>query len=377
MIIFWFFVIALFAAIFQYWLFKKLVLRHVNYDRFFTTEACFQDEPIHMVEVLENRKRLPIPWLYVESSLEASLQFSGQDNFSISKGEYDQNHGSFFTLSGYQRIRRTHRLTPRRRGIFQLKTVTLTSGDLFGASRISKQIPLKSKIVVYPKPLELPLEKLPFHSWQGDHIVKRFILPDPFFIAGARPYQYGDSLRHVNWRATARTNQLQVHQYEFTANRKLLVIVNVDDNEEMWRAVNDVELIERSINYAAGITRQVIASGMEAGFAANMRTLEKVDSALLLPAAGEGHWHAILELMASLRLERTESLSDMLCRLAEEGLRQHDILVISTYWNDALEQAANLLRQSQNAVLTLLTAELDSLQEKEGEEYAKAASLSS
>src|SRR5690606_27246567 len=153
MVIFWFIVIMIGIIGLQSYIVKKLVLHKLQYQRYFTELTCFQDEPISMVEVLENRKRLPIPWLYVESSLEASLQFSGQDNFSISKGEYDQNHGSFFTLSGYQRIRRTHRLTPRRRGIFQLKTVTLTSGDLFGASRISKQIPLKSKIVVYPKPL--------------------------------------------------------------------------------------------------------------------------------------------------------------------------------------------------------------------------------
>lgn len=363
MIIFWFVVISMLIVALQYWLFNRFVLHKIQYSRYFTTRACFQDEPLSMVEVLENRKRLPIPWLYVEASLDAALQFSGQENFSVSKGQYDQNHGSFFTLSGYQRIRRTHTITPRRRGIYKLRTVTLTSGDLFGMSRITKQIPLESRIAVYPKPLEMPLERMPYHSWQGDHIVKRFIMPDPFVIAGTRPYQYGDSLKHVNWKATARSGELQVHQYEFTANRKLLVIVNVDDNEEMWRVVSNPELIERSINYAAGITRQVIASGMEAGFAANMGSYEQqLESALLLPAAGEGQWQAILELMASLVLERTEALSDMLRRFAEEGLRQHDVLVISTYWNELAEQAADELRRNQNAVLALLTSEIDQWQ---------------
>lgn len=366
MVVFWFILIAMLAVLLQHMLFKRFVLKNVQYTRYFTEKTCFQDEPIGMVEVLSNSKRLPIPWLYVESSLDASLQFAGQENFSVSRGQYDQNHGSFFTLSGYQRIRRTHTLKPRRRGIYMLRTVTLTSGDLFGMSRVTKQIPLDSKITVYPKPLQLPLEQMPYHSWQGDHIVKRFILPDPFVVAGTRPYQYGDSLKHVNWKATARSGQLQVHQYEFTANRKLLVVVNIDDNEEMWRTVTNQDLIERSINVAAGITREVIAQGMEAGFAANMRSLEQADSALLLPAAGEGHWQAILELMAGLVLERTESLSDMLHRFADEGLSQHDILVISTYWNEAAEQAAYLLRQRQNAVLALLTSEIDNLLEREG-----------
>jgi uncharacterized protein (DUF58 family) len=376
MVIFWFIVITMLIVVLQSWLFKKLVLRNVQYKRYFTQTSCFQDEQINMVEEMENRKRLPIPWLYVESSLESSLQFSGQDNFSVSKGEYDQNHGSFFTLSGYQRIRRTHDLTPRRRGIYSLRTVTLTSGDLFSMNRITKQIPLHSTITVYPKPLTLPLEHLPYHSWQGDHVVKRFIMPDPFVVAGTRPYQYGDSLRHVNWKATARSAQLQVHQYEFTANRKLLV-VNIEDNAEMWRTVTNFELIERFINYAAGITERVIAQGMEAGFAANTRSRESAESALLLPAAGQGQWHALLELMAGLQLERTEALSDMLVRLADEGLSQLDILVISSYWNEATEQAAHMLRQRQNAVLALLTDELEGWQEGEGKQDATSYSIPS
>src|SRR5690606_9670435 len=150
MVIFWFIVIMIGIIGLQSYIFKKLVLHKLQYQRYFTELTCFQDEPISMIEVLENRKRLPIPWLYVESSLEASLQFSGQDNFSISSGQYDQNHGSFFTLSGYQRIRRTHQLTPRRRGIYSLRTVTLTSGDLLSLNKVIKQIPLQSTITVYP-----------------------------------------------------------------------------------------------------------------------------------------------------------------------------------------------------------------------------------
>jgi len=368
MIIFWFIVISIGIVGLQSVIFKKNVLRKVEYKRYFTDSTCFQDEHINMIEVLENRKRLPIPWLYVESSLEASLQFSGQDNFSISKGEYDQNHGSFFTLSGYQRIRRTHGITPRRRGIYSLRTVTLTSGDLLSLNRVSQQISLTSTIKVYPKPIPLPIGHLPYHSWQGDHIVKRFILPDPFVVAGTRPYQYGDSLRHVNWKATARSNQMQVHQYEFTANRKLLVVVNIEDNEEMWRAVTNIELIERLINYAAGITEQVISQGMEAGFAANSSGVDSSESTLLLPAAGQGQWHAILELMAGLQLIRTEPLPDMLVRLSKEGLSGYDILILSSYWNEATEEAAQLLRLRQNAVLALHMDELESWQEGEEEQ---------
>ncbi|MCM3631764.1 MULTISPECIES: DUF58 domain-containing protein [Paenibacillus] len=358
MVLFWFLLTTLIIIAIQNILFRRLGFRKVEYTRQFVDRTCFQGDTTLLVETLSNKKRLPIPWLYVESSLEAALQFSHQDNFSVSKGTHYQNHQSYFTLSSDQRIKRTHALVPMRRGVYNLQTVTLTSGDLLGISRQSKQIPLDSQLIVYPKPITIPFDRIPYHSWQGDQIVKRFIMPDPFITAGTRPYQYGDSLKAVNWKATARTGALQVHQYEFTANRKLLIIVNVDDNEGMWRAVSNIELIERSINVAAGVAKLAIDQGMECGFAANMRGIEHADSVWVAPARGDGQWYGMLEVMAQLLLERTEPLNDMLLRYAEEGLSQHDIFIISTYWNEANEQAAQQLRRNQNAVLVLQTDEL-------------------
>jgi len=365
MVLFWFLLTTLIIVAAQSMLFRKLSFRKVEYSRQFVDRTCFQGESTLLVETLSNKKRLPIPWLYVESSLDASLQFAHQDNFSVSKGTHYQNHQSYFTLSSDQRIKRTHTLIPSRRGVYELQTVTLTSGDLLGLSRQTKKIPLHSQLTVYPKPIEFPLDRIPYHSWQGDQIVKRFIMPDPFLTAGTRPYMYGDSLKAVNWKATARTGEMQVHQYEFTANRKLLIIVNVDDNEGMWRTVSNIELIELCINVAAGVAKLAIDQGMECGFAANMRSIESTDSVWVAPARGDGQWYGMLEAMAHLLLDRTEALYEMLTRYAEEGLSQHDILIISSYWNEANEQAAQQLRRAQNAVLVMQTDELSEVWAKE------------
>jgi len=358
MVLFWFLLTTLIIVAAQSVMFRKLSFRKVEYSREFVDRTCFQGESTLLVETLSNKKRLPIPWLYVESSLDAALQFAHQDNFSVSKGTHYQNHQSYFTLSSDQRIKRTHTLIPKRRGVYELQTVTLTSGDLLGLSRQSKKIPLNSQLTVYPKPIGMSLDRIPYHSWQGDQIVKRFIMPDPFLTAGTRPYMYGDSLKAVNWKATARTGELQVHQYEFTANRKLLIVVNVDDNEGMWRTVSNIELIELCINVAAGVAKLAIDQGMECGFAANMRSINDADSVWLTPARGDGQWYGILEAMAHMMLERTEAMNEMLIRFAEEVLSQHDILIISSYWNEANEQAAQQLRRNQNAVLVLQTDEL-------------------
>ena len=95
------------------------------------------------------------------------------------------------------------------------------------------------ELLVYPKPALVPIHELPYHSWQGDQSVRRWIISDPFIIAGVRGYQAGDTYKQINWKATAKTGTLQVHQYDFTADRRLMIYLNVDDAEGMWRSVTE------------------------------------------------------------------------------------------------------------------------------------------
>ena len=97
MILFWFILTAAILVGIQQWIYRKFAFTGVEYTRRFTKQACFQDEKVLMIETLSNKKRLPMPWLYVESSLESDLQFKHSDNFTVSSGSYFQNHQSYFT----------------------------------------------------------------------------------------------------------------------------------------------------------------------------------------------------------------------------------------------------------------------------------------
>ncbi|QAY66003.1 DUF58 domain-containing protein [Paenibacillus protaetiae] len=358
MIVFWFAAAALVIIFIQGWLFNRFGLVKVSYTRQFQKHTCFKGDQLELVERLTNAKWLPLPWLRVESQLPAALAFQHQDNFVVSSGDHYQNHKSFFALMPYTRITRKHRIRCTKRGYYRLESVTLTGGDLFGMKMTSKRIQLSDELVVYPTPAQVPVSELPSHSWQGEISVRRWIVEDPFVIAGARAYRSGDTPKQVNWKATARTGTLQSHQYDFTADRKLMIYLNVEDHEEMWRDVKNFDLIEQGIEWAAGAAEAVCAQGMEVGFAANMPFAgdEAVaDSSVLIePRSGGGQLLALLDAMAKLELERTEQMSDMLAREADRGYSGRDVLIISSYWNDRLELEAQRIRRTGNAVAVWL-----------------------
>jgi uncharacterized protein (DUF58 family) len=359
MVLFWFIVAALAILFIQGRVFQRFVLRHIRYGRRFTAKTCYSGEQVELIEEMSNAKWLPVPWLRVESQLATHLHFQKLDNFSVSSGQVYQNHKSFFSLAPYTKITRTHRITCAKRGWYKLQTVTLTGGDLLGLSSTSEQIPLHGELLVYPKPAQVPVHQLPYHSWQGDQSVKRWIISDPFIIAGVRNYQAGDTYKQINWKATAKTGSLQVHQYDFTADRRLMIYLNVDDAEGMWRSVTDAALIERGIEWAAGAAEAVIQQGMEVGFAANMPVVGTRESVHIEPRGGHEHLLGIFEEMAKLEIERTELFHHLLEREAERGYSERDILMITSYWNEELEKQAEQLRYNGNAVAVwLLTDKL-------------------
>lgn len=368
MLVFWFVVVTAAVLFVQSRVFRRYGLSRLTYTRRFEKKAVFKGESLELVEQLTNAKWLPLPWLRVESQLSAFLQFQRQDNFEVSSGELYQNHKSFFTLMPYSRITRRHRIKCLKRGLYRLESVTLTSGDLAGVSYRFRQIFLKDELVVYPSVADVPVSRLPSHSWQGDTVVRCWIVHDPFVMSGTRDYQPGDTLKQVNWKATARAGRLQSHQYDFTADRKLMVYLNVDDHEAMWRDVADTDLIERGIEWAAGAVHAVISEGLEAGFAANMPLTGTRESVRIEPRGGSGQLYELLEAMARLELTRTELFADLLRREADEGREGRDVLVISAYWNEALEREARRMRLSGNAVAVwLLQEEASGLREAAGD----------
>mgnify|MGYP002620292729 FL=1 len=336
--------------------FRRIGLVRIRYDRRLSARSCFQDDEIEMVETIENRKWLPVPWLRVESQIPAGLRFGSQANLDISSGSIYQNHKSLFSLMPYTRITRRHTVKCAKRGYYRAESVTMTAGDLFGFASTARRIELGFELIVYPKPL-LPEEwDLPTHSWMGEAVVRRWIVDDPFLIAGTREYRYGDPLKGINWKASARTGKLQVHKRDYSADHRLMIVLNVEDHEGMWSVATDDALVEYGLSAAAGMARHAVENGLEAGFAANAAEAGRAGEeqpAYVEPDAGQPHLMAIFESMARLKTERLLPLHELLALIGERLVSRTDIAVLTSYENERIAEAARNLEQQGHAVRIL------------------------
>ncbi len=272
--LFWLLIVLLVLGGAQSFVFSRFNFKSLKYTRTFSKRSVYEGETVEMVEQIVNRKLLPVPWLRVESRISPDLRFqTAQEEREISEDE--QYHKSVFYLGPYSRVTRRHTIKCLHRGDYQLKTVEATAGDLVNMGRAAKQMDVSAHLMVYPKLLSEDQMDMPSRKWQGDVLVKRWIMPDPFLVGGLREYRAGDPMRSVHWGASARTGRMQVKTYDYTADPRLMVVLNVQIQEHQWAELMKYEqdVIEYGISLSATLLTRALEAGVEAGFACNGQLL--------------------------------------------------------------------------------------------------------
>jgi uncharacterized protein (DUF58 family) len=116
------------------------------------------------------------------------------------------------------------------RGLFQIGPTILETGDLFGLHRRHRIVTQPIFLMVYPKVLPLPKYNFASQRPIGEVNMAHRLFEDPTRHAGVRPYQIGDPLQRVHWRATARTGEIMCKVYDPTslAGATILLDFHID-----------------------------------------------------------------------------------------------------------------------------------------------------
>lgn len=144
-----------------------------------------------------------------------------------------------------QDARIAYRLPTSRRGAIKVGPLDLTLGDPLGLTQARLRAAEVTNLMVHAKLIELrPLVAIAGHDPTAElqPIRSLAIAGDEFFAL--RPYVVGDELKRVNWRASARTDDLVVRQEERPKTGRVTVIL------DRRREVYDEEGFERAVSAA-------------------------------------------------------------------------------------------------------------------------------
>lgn len=371
---------------------SRFVARHWI-DNLSATRECNCDsaeiaDKAAVVVTVRNSGRLPVAWTLVEDSLPRQALVQRPPRVKV----HNRRLMIGMLRRGGQKTM-LYQVEFLMRGYYQLGPVVLETGDLFGLHRRYRVATEPHFVLVYPRLVPLAGYDLASRRPVGEIRLTHRLYEDPTRIAGVRPYQEGDPLNRINWRATARTGLLHSKIYEPSTIAGATILLGFHRDE--YPPANEPSRSELAVTTAASIANEVYLMGQQVGLVTNGRDAvdrirqegwahdyrsrgaaqqsvnmvdrsERLQPVIVPTRRGPEQLWRILETLA--RVELTDGLSfDQLVIEAVSRLPR-DATVIAVLPKVTLETALALgsLRRRGYAVVGVLI----SLEEFEFEEYA-------
>jgi len=280
----------------------RLGARGLSASRDVSADRIPFDGEIAAEVTVANRSRLPVLWLAASEALPAGLPMVGL-------------RGRIGPLGARREFSFRYTLRGARRGWYALGPTVLRTGDLFGLARRERAAVPSSHLTVFPRIVAIEHARLPSRRPVGEVRARQRVLEDPTQVVGIRPYQHGDGLRRVHWRATAHTGRLQSKLFEISAQVETTVVVNLNRADYADAPGEAEEAAERAAVAAASIAHHLLERRERTALVALGRDPAGEDAAGVLrirSGRGRDHLAKLLSVLGRLELGPTRGLAAVL-----------------------------------------------------------------
>lgn len=299
----------------QKFLYRRFWNTGVSVNITFEKSEVTEGEKNTLLEVIENRKWLPLATLKVKFQCSRHLLFQGGKGSVVTDLYY---RSDFFSIMPYQRITRSHVMECPQRGYYGIRGVDLVAADLFFSGELHDHFDIGDTFYVYPKPLISAEMNHAMQKINGEVAVKRHVMEDPFTFRGIREYAPFDEMKSVNWKATAKTGELKVNSREHTSVKAVRIFLNLADNNIFRRE----SLLEMSIRICARLARDLLGQGIRVAVYANATDIQSGQILMMENNTGKANLTDIYRGLARLNLNDTRAFGDCLQDkfLEEDGM---------------------------------------------------------
>ncbi len=332
-------IVAWLLFILQLKVYQKLWNRKLSVRISFLNRGIFEGEKGELTEVVENKKRLPLSMLKVKFHTDRNLVFDDIEGSHVSDLFY---RSDVFQIGGGERITRTLSFTGQKRGYYRIMGIDLVSTDLLMTVNLAEQRSQDSWLYVYPKPFYDEEFMQSLQQLNGEVLSKRHLIEDPFEYRGIREYQPFDTMRSVNWKATARTGSLKVNQRNYTALKTIRIFFNIDD----LGVLKKDDAVEMCLRICAALSAYFIAQGVRVSLDGNGVDVISSELVEIAAGAGDGQMDRIYKALA--RVDTAKERADFVKAFREKLLNEDSSTITFLVSVNAYEDLLALIREYQD-----------------------------
>ncbi|WP_309475294.1 DUF58 domain-containing protein [Bacillus sp. 03113] len=208
------------------------------------------------LKVFVNRKsRFPLLFMIIEVCLE------DKQSLSIHSTQLKT-----LVFPGFQNnISLEFKMDSLLRGEYVFKGIRMKTGDLLGLIEKEKLVEIEKKLIVYPVYEEIIYRPMESHYDQGMAATRGRVQRDSSMAIGIREYQPGDRFSWINWKATAKRNDIMTKEFEQRQSHDVNIVMDCAPDSHF----------ETIVSFTASIVRGILRKGANVGLmtASNERSL--------------------------------------------------------------------------------------------------------
>lgn len=136
-------------------------------------------------------------------------------------------NGELVSLSAKEELYIRCKLSLKTRGAYPLEEVIIWTRDPFGLINLRRKRVLEEILKVYPKRYDINEKLITQEEAFQSLIHDPRTLEDPYSSRDLRKYRVGDNLKRVNWKVTAKKNEIFIRNYEHITGDEFSIFLDM------------------------------------------------------------------------------------------------------------------------------------------------------
>lgn len=207
------------------------------------------------------------------------------------------------------------------RGYFKLGVKTIELQDFLGIFKITKKNKNPLFIRVYPQIIEIDRFNLIKGSFADSSLNMGGVQEDVSTVEDISKYSYGDSLKKIHWKLTAKTNELMVKEYEKVGSSSVIFILNLEKNDSL--AEKNVFIEDKHIEAVIAVLRYFTHNEIDVKFIYDNGEINT------LQCSNSFDFLNVYEALSKVEFNQERSLEDIINSQINHNTNKGD-LIIST-----------------------------------------------
>jgi uncharacterized protein (DUF58 family) len=271
--------------------------------------VIIKGESVKLIVKLSNEDILIFPYVYV--SFFGSHSIFNANGFSQS-----------FSITPFSKKEFIFDMECKYRGKYEVGISDIYIEDFLGLIRLKYKIPETKKIIVYPKIEHLIKFNMFTSNCSDSQSLSQSTAEDVNNIKDLRNYYYGDSLKKIHWKLTARNNKLMIKNYHSTSDANVNILLDLRRNS--YSDEINIIIEDKLIETVVSVLHFYLLKNISVNYMYFNKELE------ILRASNQVEFEFIFKILSSVDFRQRVPLADIVKLHYESSNTSTDIIIFTS-----------------------------------------------